>query len=113
MGSPLKKIPGATGFLNFTSKTNALNYLLGRKEGGKLDLAGQLAGVYDGDYKPANVSAIPTGDGTGTSADAAALIARDRERRLARRAAGLDSTIRTSPAGAALYSAQPKTLLGS
>ena len=111
--SILSKVPGAKGFLGFTAKTSGLRALVGAKAFGNMDLAGQLAGVYDDRYKVKDPPAIPTGDGTGVSADAAAAIERDRVRRMARQAAGLDSTIRTSPAGAALYSTQPKTLLGS
>lgn len=44
--------------------------------------------------------------------DNSSLAARDRVRRAAKRAQGLDSTIRTSPAGAP-YTGQPKSLLGS
>ena len=44
--------------------------------------------------------------------DSSSYLARDQIRRLARRAQGIDSTIRTSSTGAP-YTAQPKTLLGS
>jgi hypothetical protein len=82
---------------------------MGEKASAQFDLAGQLTGAHDHLYKPAAVEPIPT-DNT----DNAALIERDRTRRMAKRAAGLDSTIRTSPSGAAaLYTPQPKTLLGS
>lgn len=106
--SILKKVPGAKGFLGFVRKTSGLRAVVGDKAFSSMDLAGQLAGVYDGNYKPADVQPIPT-DNT----DSAAMVERDRVRRLAKRASGLDSTIRTSPAGATLYSAQPKSLLGS
>lgn len=82
--------------------------ILGKKVASQVDLGGQLMGDYNSLYKPANVPAIPA---TGT--DTAALVERDRMRRLAKQANGIDSTIRTSPAGATLYSPQPKTLLGS
>jgi hypothetical protein len=103
-----KKIPGARGFLNFTGKTSGLRALVGGDQFANMDLAGQAAGVYDDKYKPKDVQPVPSAD-----VDAAAMIERDRVRRLAKQANGIDSTIRTSPAGATLYSAQPKTLLGS
>lgn len=107
--SILEKVPGAKGFLGFTHKTDALRYILGKQQSAKVDLAGNLAGVYDYMYKPKAVQPIPT-----DNVDAAAATEADRQRRLAKKAAGLDSTIRTSPSGAAsLYSAQPKSLLGS
>jgi hypothetical protein len=53
------------------------------------------------------VTPIPYEDPT-----AAALAARDRQRRLTRKAAGRDSTIRTSPAGAP-YVGTPPSLLGA
>ena len=106
--SILEKVPGAKSFLGLTAKTSGLRALVGAKAFGNMDLAGQLAGVYDDRYKVKDPQPIPT-----DNVDAAAQTAADRTRRLARRAAGLDSTIRTSPAGATLYNAQPKTLLGS
>lgn len=81
--------------------------LMGRKASASVNLAGQLAGSYDDLYKPAKVEAIPS-----PSNDTNAYAARDNTRRLARRAAGRDSTVRTGPGGAP-YSAAPKTLLGS
>lgn len=61
----------------------------------------------DGPSKAAEVApALPFQDST-----AAANASRDRERRLARRAAGRDSTVRTGSLGAP-YSAQAKSLLG-
>ena len=80
---------------------------LGRKKSASMNLAGQLAGSYDDLYKPAEVEAIPYQDST-----ASAFTQRDRTRRLASRAMGRDSTIRTGPGGAP-YSAAPKSLLGS
>jgi hypothetical protein len=103
-----KKIPGAAGFLNFTSKTSGLRALVGKDQFASMDLGGQVAGIYDDKYKPKDVQPIPSAD---VGSDP--LVAADRMRRLAKRASGLDSTIRTSPAGATLYSAQPKVLLGS
>lgn len=106
--SILSKVPGAKGFLKATAKTSGIRALVGDKAFGNMDLAGQLAGVYDDRYKVKDPEAIPS-----PVADAAApFAAADNVRRLAKRAAGRDSTIRTSPAGA-LYTAQPKALLGS
>lgn len=82
--------------------------VLGKKVASSIDLAGQIVGDYDKLYKPKDVQDIPS-----PISDSAAFTARDQARRLARKANGRDSTIRTSPAGAALYSPQPKTLLGS
>lgn len=98
----------------FANKTMPHTWVMGEKASAQYDLAGQVFGAHDDLYKPKDAPAIPTDDGTGNDAEAAALIARDRMRRMARRANGLDSTIRTSPTGAAaLYTAQPKQLLGS
>lgn len=81
--------------------------LLGDKTFSQLDLGGQVAGVYDDLYKPEKIEPIPT-----PNIDASANVERDRARRLARKAAGRDSTIRTSSQGAP-YSGAPKSLLGS
>jgi hypothetical protein len=96
------------------NKTMPHTWVMGEKKSAQFDLAGQLTGAHDHLYKPDVVQPIPTDNGAGMDTEAAALVARDRARRMARRAAGLDSTIRTSPSGAAaLYSPQPKSLLGS
>lgn len=82
--------------------------VLGKKTMAQLDPAGQILGNYDSLYKPKDVPPIPSAaDNQQSSVDAA-----DIARRLAKAAAGRDSTIRTSAAGA-LYSAQPKVLFGS
>ena len=101
MGSPLKKL------LKFSNKIQPHSLLMGEKASAQYDLAGQLAGSHDYLYKPKEIDPIPTPD------DAGANVARDRMRRLAKKASGRDSTIRTSPQGAAPYSAAPKSLLGS
>jgi len=82
--------------------------VLGKKAFSNIDLAGQVIGQYDSMYKPKEVQDIPS-----PITDSAEFTARDQARRLAKKANGRDSTIRTSPAGATLYSAQPKALLGS
>jgi hypothetical protein len=92
----------------FLNKTQPHTWVMGEKQSAQFDFAGQATGAHDHLYKPANVQPIPTSD-----TDSAALVERDRMRRVAKRAAGLDSTIRTSPAGATLYNPQPKALLGS
>lgn len=85
------------------------SWFLSKKQSASMDLGGQLLGAHDDLYKPAKVEPIPQTDTTND-----AMAASDRARRLARKAAGLQSTIRTSPSGAAaLYSSQPKALLGS
>ncbi len=96
----------------FLNKTMPHTWIMGEKASAGLDFAGQLTGAHDHYYQPADVQPIP--DNT-ADANTAAATAADRARRLAKRAAGLDSTIRTSPSGAAaaLYNPQPKTLLGS
>jgi hypothetical protein len=102
-----KKIPGAKSFLKFTAKTSGLRALVGGEQFGNMDLAGQVFGVYDDRYKPKEVDATPS-----ASVETQAYAARDNMRRLARRATGRDSTVRTGPGGAP-YSAAPKSLLGS
>jgi hypothetical protein len=99
--SILKKVPGAKGFLGFVRKTSGLRAVVGDKAFSSMDLAGQLAGVYDDQLQAGRRAADPN-----RQHGLAAMVERDRVRRLAKRASGLDSTIRTSPAGA-LYSAQP------
>jgi hypothetical protein len=94
--------------LAFGNKLNPHTWALGERQSAAMDLGGQVAGAHDDLYKPKDIAAAPSAD---TSVDA--YTQRDFARRLAKRASGRDSTIRTSPAGAALYSAQPKSLLGS
>lgn len=84
--------------------------ILGRKKSAQFNLAGQLAGTYDDLYKPAKVEPIPSPSSPAAANDA--YTARDFSRRLARRAQGRDSTVRTGPGGAP-YDAAPKRLLGS
>jgi hypothetical protein len=107
--SILQKVPGAKSFLKFQAKTSGIRALVGDKQFGTMDLAGQLAGVYDDRYKVKPIEPIPTDSPADQNAPGQAA---DFARRLARKANGRDSTIRTSPAGA-LYTATPKTLLGS
>lgn len=91
----------------FGSKLNPHSWFLDKRTNASTDFAGQVSGAYDDLYKPKAVAPIPNVDTTQPSYDAA-----DIARRLAKKANGIDSTIRTSPAGA-LYTAQPKALLGS
>lgn len=79
----------------------------GQKTFSGLDLGGQILGQYDNLYKPADIAAAPS-----PSTDAPAYEARDRIRRMAKRAQGIDSTVRTSSAGAP-YTGQPASLLGA
>lgn len=94
--------------LAFGNKMNPHTWALGERQSAAMDLGGQIAGAHDDLYKPKAVADIPS-----PIVDSAAFTERDQARRLAKKANGRDSTIRTSPAGATLYSAQPKTLLGS
>lgn len=94
----------AVGFLE---SLHPHSLAMGRKASASMNLAGQVAGSYDDLYKPAKVEAIPSPT-TATNA----YEQRDNTRRLARRATGRDSTVRTGPGGAP-YSAAPKQLLGS
>lgn len=93
--------------LQFGSKTHPHSWFLDKKTNASTDLGGQLTGAYDDLYKVKDQEPIPS-----PSVDNAAFTERDRTRRLAKRANGRDSTIRTSPQGAA-YSGAPKSLLGS
>lgn len=79
----------------------------GQKTFAGLDLGGQVLGQYDNLYKPADIPAAPSQ----INNDASAYEARDRIRRIAKRAQGIDSTVRTSSAGAP-YTGQPTALLG-
>lgn len=101
MGSPLKKLT------RFANKTMPHTWVMGESASAQYDLAGQLTGAHDRLYKPKDVTPPPRAD-----VDQSGLIERDRQRRLARRAAGRDSTVRTGPGGAP-YDGAPKTLLGS
>jgi len=97
------------GVLRFANKTMPHTWFMGSKESAQYDLAGQVFGAHDHLYKPEKVEPVPAID---PGADQT--VERDRMRRMARRASGRDSTIRTGPQGAvAPYSAQPKSLLGS
>lgn len=82
--------------------------IMGEEASASMDLGGQLFGAHDDLYKPKNIEAIPGG----ANMDASAMAERDRARRLARRAMGRDSTVRTGAQGAA-YQGAPKTLIGS
>jgi|SRR5881396_255138 len=94
--------------LQFASKTQPHSWFLDKKTNASIDLGGQITGAYDDIYKVKDPEAIPT-----ASTDGAASSQADFARRLAKKANGRDSTIRTSPAGA-LYGGSPaKSLLGS
>lgn len=93
--------------LRFANKTMPHSWFMSDKDSAKLDLGGQLFGAHDRNYRPKEVEPIPQID-MGSESN----IERDRMRRTARRAAGRDSTIRTSSQGAP-YSSAPKSLLGS
>jgi len=78
----------------------------GKKTFSSIDLGGQVLGQYDNLYKPGDVETPSS-----PIVDDQAYLARERFRRLARRAQGQQSTIRTGLA--VPYSGQPKSLLGS
>lgn len=82
----------------------------GKKTFSSIDLGGQVLGQYDDLYKPADVSADPPP--SPIAADTEAYAQRDRIRRIAKKAQGQQSTIRTSSTGAP-YTGAPATLLGS
>jgi hypothetical protein len=92
------------GLLRLGNKPNEL--LFGKKTARSMDLGGQVFGAYNSDYKPDEVATAPS-----PIVDADAYAARDRTRRMAKRALGRDSTIRTSPTGAP-YTGEPARLLG-
>lgn len=81
--------------------------VFGQKTFSGLDLGGQILGQYDNLYKPEDIAAAPS-----PINDAPAYEARDRIRRIAKKAQGVSSTVRTSSAGAP-YTGQPVSLLGS
>ena len=78
----------------------------GKKTFSGLDLGGQILGQYDDLYKPEDIAAAPSPE---NSADA--YTQRDRIRRVAKKAMGQQSTIRTGGTGAP-YTGAPATLLG-
>lgn len=80
--------------------------VFGKKTFASLDPGGQILGQYDSLYKPEDVQAPAS-----PIVDAEAYQQRDRIRRIARRAQGRDSTIRTNLTAPA--TGQPATLLGS
>lgn len=100
MGSPLRKLT------KLANKTMPHTWIMGERASAGVDLAGQLTGAHDALYKPAAIAPAPA-----LNTDAAYL-QRDRVRRMAQRAQGQASTIRTSSTGAP-YTGAPKQLLGS
>lgn len=85
MGKPIKKLFGAAR---------------------KFDVVGNVLGLNKHGGGGGDDNAIP-----GPYMDPEAYLERDRQRRLAKRAQGQESTIRTSVASP--YNPQPKSLLGS
>jgi hypothetical protein len=100
MGSVFKKAGKLAG------KMQPHSWVLGEKASKSLDFGGQLVGAYDDQYKPAEIEAAPT-----PIVDDQAYVQRDRIRRIAKKAQGRDSTIRTSST-AAPYTGAPAKLLG-
>lgn len=100
MGSAVK------GLLRLGNNVSPHTWVLGKKASAGMDLGGQAFGAYDDQYKPADVVAPPT-----PINDNAAYQARDRVRRVAKKAQGIDSTVKTSPTGAP-YTGTPSRLLG-
>lgn len=104
MGSSINGL--AKHGLRFGNKIMPHTWVLGSTQSRSIDLGGQVAGAYDNQYKPADVEAPAS-----PIVDDDAYRARDRMRRLARKAQGQPSTIRaglTQP-----YTGQPESLLGS
>lgn len=81
-------------------------WVLGKKASMGMDFGGQVLGAYDEQYKPEDIAPAPS-----TINDASAYTQRDRVRRIARKAQGQGSTIRTGGTGAP-YTGAPSTLLG-
>lgn len=79
----------------------------GKKTFSSIDLGGQILGQYDDLYKPENVPAPESA----AVIEAGAYEQRDRIRRIARKAQGQASTIRTSST-AEPYTGAPARLLG-
>ena len=100
MGSPIKKLA------RISNQFQPHTLILGKKVSAGMDLAGQALGAYDANYQPTDVAAPPS-----PVNDAPAYTARDRIRRMAKRASGQQSTIRTGGPGAP-YTGAPATLLG-
>lgn len=99
---------GLSKVAKFSNKVQPHSLVMGEKASAQYDLAGQLTGAHDGLYKPKEITPPDViADSAVTSVE------RDRMRRMARRASGRDSTIRTGPSGVVPYSDQPKKLLGS
>ncbi len=100
MGSIIKK---ATRLGN---KASPHTWVMGEKQSAQYDLGGQLTGAHDALYQPENIEPAPS-----PVNDAPAYQARDRVRRMARKAQGQPSTIRTGATGAP-YTGAPAKLLG-
>jgi len=100
MGSIIKK---ATKLGN---KASPHTWVMGEKASAQYDLGGQLTGAHDERYQPEEIAAAPA-----PQVDDQAYVQRDRIRRMAKRAQGRDSTIRTGATGAP-YTGAPAKLLG-
>lgn len=92
--------------LRFGNSIMPHTWVLGKKASMGMDLGGQVAGAYDDQYKPTDIEAAPS-----PINDAEAYTQRDRVRRVAKKAQGVSSTIRTGGTGAP-YTGAPATLLG-
>lgn len=99
MGSLIKK------HARRANKLQPHTWVMGEKASADIDLAGQLVGAHDANYKPEEVEPAPS-----PNVDDA-YIQRDRIRRMAKRAQGRDSTIRAGGTGAP-YTGAPAKLLG-
>jgi len=100
MGSIFKK---ATKFANSASPHT---WVVGKKASASMDFGGQALGVHDDRYQPEDIAAAPS-----PQVDDQAYVQRDRIRRMAKKAQGRDSTVRTGSTGAP-YTGQPAKLLG-
>jgi hypothetical protein len=100
MGSIFKKAN------RLANKMQPHTWVMGEKASAGVDLGGQLVGAHDAYYQPEDIAAAPS-----PQVDDQAYVQRDRIRRMAKRAQGRDSTIRTGSTGAP-YTGAPARLLG-
>lgn len=100
MGSVFKKAG------KLANKMQPHTWVMGEEASRSVDFGGQLVGAHDDAYKPTDIEAAPS-----PVVDDQAYMQRDRIRRIARKAQGQQSTIRTSAASAP-YTGTPAKLLG-
>jgi hypothetical protein len=88
------------------NKMQPHTWVMGERASANMDLGGQVVGAHDKYYQPEDVAPAPS-----PQVDDQAYVQRDRIRRMAKRAQGQPSTVRTGSTGAP-YTGAPAKLLG-